>query len=394
MHYSSNPLHNLSSSMRPARISGRVSRGRELKIISSDHPARGATRGFSLIELMVAMGLLSLVLLGGLSIFNTLQQRYAREAGYARESRLFLSEADRLFLTMHDNSRFSARDVATWPPEGERPGLFRLTPIWDNASMLNSHGGIPCRVSAADLSAPGFTMPISCLASAGLTAPELRPLARHDLPTVLIMGAEEGCILEDVTHTGSSITFTVKEDTCLKDSAGNLVPIGPVFSSGIIFPRYLFNGTGSMAQLKSAYFDHPGSQRGGTGLEFAQPGILPSPDAMRYTLTSSRVSDDFTRNWVNLHQFAGRQNFAQVNPLALNSFTISIEVVSGDALLATSAVGEAASSRLHRQFNSVAALDSFLQRLYLRGTSGQATLRLHLGAGERVWMRELQLQYR
>ena len=43
--------------------------------------------GFSLIELLVAISLLSIVLAGGFFFFNMIQQGYLREAGYSNQVR-------------------------------------------------------------------------------------------------------------------------------------------------------------------------------------------------------------------------------------------------------------------------------------------------------------------
>jgi len=343
---------------------------------------------------MVALSLLSLVLIGGFSIFNTIEANYMREAGYARSSRAAGLEADRLFFAIHDNSSFSAHIISSWPQGGEREALFSFTPIWDNASMLTNEGGFACRVSAVDLSLPGFSIPAACLDAAGVTHDALDKLARNDLPVVLIMDAQEGCILRRTERSGSSMTFDVLHEACLRDNSGEVIHASATDGSGVILPRHLIRAPTLPYPLKSAFFDHPGSPKDGAELHFGQNNQISSRDGSLFTVRSTLPEDDFTRAWVNIHNFGNARSFNLLNPRHLDLFTLKVETLSPSSRVATSVSGRNASSRMYRQFNSTLGLELFLQSLHVQSAGNPARLRIHLGAGQTHWVRELALEHR
>jgi prepilin-type N-terminal cleavage/methylation domain-containing protein len=351
-------------------------------------------RGFSLIELMVAMSLFCLVLIGGFTIFTTIEAGYVKEAGYARSSRITSRHADALFLAMRDNSSFSAHAVPVWPQDGEGDGLLSLTPLWDNASMLNPSGGYICRVHAIDLALPGFSLPATCLDAAGVSASALDRLTEYDLPSILIMDAGEGCILRAWERSGPLITFRVSRQACLQKSGSVTVHMGASDGSGVIFPRYLIDAPSGPTPIRSAFFDHPETSKDGAGLHFGQNVNGLSQDGSLYTISSTLPGDDFTATWVNIHQFGQARAFHLVNPLGLEAFTLKLDALSATSQLATSRTGAGASGRILRVFSSAHALEQFLQNLYLRSATPIATLRLHLGAGDTVWVRDLMLEMR
>ncbi|XDZ65874.1 prepilin-type N-terminal cleavage/methylation domain-containing protein [Alphaproteobacteria bacterium LSUCC0684] len=349
--------------------------------------------GFSLVELMVALSLLSLVLIGGFTIFNTIEASYVREAGYARSSRAAGLEAERLFLAMHDNSSFSAQVVSSWPQGEEGGGLFSLTPIWDNTSMLNSRGGFACRVSGVDPAVPGFSIPAACLDAAGVTPTALDEMAGEDLPGVLIMDAQEGCILLRMERSGTSMTFDVLNEACLKNSSGEVVHASEIDGSGVIFPRYLIRATDLPGPLKSAFFDHPGSPKDGAGLHFGQNSQGSSPDGSLFAVSSTLPDDNFSRAWVNIHDFGHARSLSLLNPRQLDIFTLKVEALSPASRVATSLAGRDASRRIYRQFNSSAGLERFLHSLHVQSAGNPARLRIHLGAGHTHWVRDLMLEH-
>jgi len=347
--------------------------------------------GFSLVELLIAVSLLSVVLIGGFTAFNMIEATYLREAGYARKSRTIGIEADRLFLAIQDNTSFSAHTVSSWPQSGEAPGLLSVTPLWDNASMLNRHGGFICRVSAIDLPAASFRIPVGCLEHSGISENAFSGLIGIDLPGVLIMDAQEGCILSGVERTGTTLTFTVLRDTCLRSSTGDAIHTSAIHGSGVIFPRYLIQATNMNSAYTNAFFEHPGKINAGAGLYFGQNS---SRDGSLFTISSSLPGDDFTQAWVNIHQFGNHRALKLIHPDQLTSFTLKLDVLSPDGQVATSISGSVAARRLYQEFNTSSALVNFLHQLHLRSTTTPVVLRLHLGAGTSVWVRDLELAVR
>jgi len=355
------------------------------KVIFSPH----RSTGFSLVELLIAISLLSLVLMGGFTAFNMIEATYLREAGYARKSRIIGAEADRLFHALQDNTSFSAHLVSSWPRD--TGGVLSVTPLWDNASMLNRHGGFICRVSAIDFPAATFAVPVSCLDHSGISENTLAELIGIDLPGVLIMDAQEGCILAGVERTGTTLTFTILRDTCLRSSTGDAIHTSAIDGSGVIFPRYLIQAANTSSTYTNAFFEHPGNITEGAGLYFGQNS---SRDGSLFTISSSLPQDDFTRGWVNIHQFGNHRAFKLINFNNLTSFTLKLEVLSSEGQMATSISESGATRRLYQQFSTSSALVNFLHQLHLRSTTTPVILRLHLGAGTSVWVRDLQLEIR
>jgi len=353
--------------------------------------SRQPYNGFSLVELLVALSLLSLVLIGGFASFNMIEANYARESGHARQSRIIAIEASRLFHSMQDNSSFSARLVPSWPLFGEAQGLISISPLWDNASMLNHDGGFICRISTVDPSAVSFGVPAGCLDHSGVSENALNEMIELDLPSALIMDAQEPCIPVEVERSGVIMTFTVLREACLRTSTGEVIYASARDGSGVIFPRFLIETNSSTSSTKHAFFDHPGGAKEGASLNFGQDS---SPDGSLFTIRSSLPGDDFTQHWVNIHHFGNNRALALIHSSQLSSFTLKVEILSRDSHVASSSAGSDASRRIYRQFNSSSALENFLYDLHLRSLSSIAELRFHLGAGKSIWVRDLRLEMR
>lgn len=350
--------------------------------------------GFSLVELVVALSLLSIVLIGGFFFFNTIQTGYLEQASSTNEIRTTRNNADTLFIAFHDNSSMVTPAVTAWPDNtSDNDTVLNLTGLWEDNSFLDDNGSYACRVKALDTNIPEFTIDADCYGDLVITEAELEDgLTGNPLPTALIIGASHGCIVTEVDTVLSDTTITVSNSNCLTDASGSDVSANASSGAGVVFPRFTANGQSKSDLLQTAYFDHFGDNRSGAGLYFGVEETYRDNTSTQYSITSSAAGDNFTSAWTNIDDFASSNALSVINPRSHSGFTIKVEALSSDTTVATSSAGTGSSALHFRSDQTLTALRNFLNNLHVRRTSsGDAIMRFHLGAGDFVWIRDLRL---
>ena len=361
---------------------------------------QSAASGFSLVELLVAISLLSIVLIGGFAIFNLLQENYLREAGTSNHVKTARSNADTLLINFHDNTSFNADSISQWPaddiatPDNETD--FTLTSLWGDGNWLNDNGSFHCRLTALDTAAPSFSVDRDCYTDEGVTTAILADaLTATPMPSVILQGASHGCIVTAISDADPAV-FSVADSNCLSDAGGTTLNTDADDGAGVILPRFAAEGIGKAAILKGLYFDHFGVERDGAGLYFGIEDSFRGNDAVVYTVTGTS-SDNFTSSWVNIHDFNDRNTLDLINIRGVDPFHLIVESLdSTDTGAALSLSNAGTNSFTRRSFANRSAdnMSAVLEALHINApsASNQVDIRFTLGGGDMVWSRDLRLR--
>ena len=356
-------------------------------------------RGFSLVELLVAISLLSIVLIGGFAIFNLLQENYLREAGTSNHVKTARSNADTLFINFHDNTGFHGDNVSVWPADdpdtADNETDFTLTNIWGNANWLDDNGSFQCRLTAVTSSDPSFSIDRDCYTDQGITTADLETaLTATPMPSVVLVGGSHGCIVTAISDADPAV-FTVADDNCLSDASGTDLA-SDAGGAGVILPRFIANGVGQASILKGLYFDHFGSNRDGAAIYFGIEDSFRGDDAVVYTVTGTS-SDNFTSSWVNIHDFNSRNTLDLVNIRDIDTMHLVVESLDSDSTGAALSLSNTGSDSFTRRVfanRSDDNISAVLEDLHINApsASNQVDIRFTLGGGNMVWSRDLRLR--
>lgn len=371
------------------------------KTLPAQTPLRGIRyTGFSLIELLVAISLLSIVLIGGFTIFNTIQENYLREAGSSNQVRLARSNADTLFINFHDNTSFSAATTTAWPADDisttDNESTFALTSLWGTDNWLDDNGSFRCRITALDTAALSFSLNTACYTDRGVTTAVLREaLIKTNIPNVILVGSSHNCIITDAVETSGVTDFSVMDDNCLSDAGDDALPTGSD-GAGVIFPRFSMDGVGDAEILTTLFYDHIGVDREGAGIYFGLESTWRDSNSTRYTVTGNN-SDNFTTSWVNIHDFNERNTLTLNNPRGQTNMSLMVEVedhLINDGVISLTASGADNNSIKSFYNRSADNISATLQTLHIKapGATDSVDIRFTIGAGEMVWSRQLRLE--
>lgn len=352
--------------------------------------------GFSLIELLVAISLLSIVLLGGFFFFNMIQQGYLREAGYSNQVRAAKSSADALFVSFHDNTTFTAASMPDWPADDaltdDNESHFALASIWADNDWIDDNGSYYCRITALDDLTPSFTIDSACHDDQGVSTAVLEEGLINAMPSVILAGAQRACIITAVSTSGGNSAFTVADADCLSDAAGTDLRADATSGAGVIFPRFISRGARRASILTTSYFDHFGADHDGAGLYFGVEDIYRDTSSSQAEISSDRAADNFSAGWANIDDFNETDALAVINPRGLDGFSLMVEAVTTGTSIARDNAGTTAETPLYRGNLTLSALRTLLNSLHVnRPGENEVTLRFHLGAGDLVWRRDLKL---
>lgn len=358
-----------------------------------------ARKGFSLIELLVAISLMSIVMIGGFAIFNLIQENYLREAGRTNQVRDARSDADTLFINFHDNTSFNAVTVSAWPADDplttDNETNFSLTSLWGNNGWIGGDGDYECRLTAIDTTLNTFGITSTCYTSQGITQAELRDaLIATPLPSVILVGASHPCIVTDASGS-TTTTFDVQNANCLTDAAGTALTTGNT-GAGVIFPRFVANGSGNADILNSLYYDHFGVERSGAGIYFGLEETWRQGSSTLYEVAGDS-SDNFTSTWTNIHDFNERNTLTLNNPRDIDNMSLIVEVIDNNVTNGRISLNAAGTSNtitksfLNRSDDNIS---STLQSLHVRAPNAtdKVDILFTLVAGDMVWSRTLRLK--
>lgn len=354
-------------------------------------------RGFSLVELLVAISLLSIVLIGGFAIFNLLQENYLREAGTSNHVKTARSNADTLFINFHDNTGFHGDNVSVWPVDdpdtADNETDFTLTNIWGNANWLDDNGSFQCRLTAVTSSDPSFSIDRDCYTDQGITTADLEgALTATPMPSVVLVGGSHGCIVTAINDADPAV-FTVADDNCLSDASGTTLA-SDAGGAGVILPRFIANGVGQASILKGLYFDHFGSNRDGAAIYFGIEDSFRGDDAVVYTVTDTS-SDNFSCQ--KIHDFNSSNTLELVNIRDIDTMHLVVESLDSDSTGAALYSNDSCSDNFTRRVfanRSDDNISAVLEDLHISAPSDvtQVDIRFTLGGGNMVWSRDLRLR--
>ena len=352
--------------------------------------------GFSLVELLIAVSILSMVLVSGFTAFSRLQDRYITAKSTAHTINRASADADRFFINAHDNATFNADAISHWPPDNlttpDNETVFTVTSLWGDRGGLDDNGSFFCRLASVDVAAAHFSIPENCYMDLGVDLIALTAaLTKSPIPSTAIVGSSNFCIIAGVS-AGDPTTFTVSNIECLTDSDGQLAKIGDD-GAGVIFPRFSVDGIGKAEILSSLYFTHFGTNHSGIGLDFDFKSGWRTSNASRYQVGGS---DNFTSGWVNIHQFGSNDIFTLDNPQSQTAVTLSIEaldIANTGASLSLDAGGSDNFSQRLFENRSPDNITATLRSLYINAplANDEVDIRLKLGGGDMVWSRDLRL---
>ena len=193
--------------------------------------------GFSLIELLIALSLLSIIMVAGFSFFGVLEVSYLRSAAQNQKIENARAQADSFFAGFNTTQQFDPASI-----DASRLVIHRL---WQNPSWHDSNGAFYCQVIAADASS--FTIETSCFTQFGISVEDMtETLTATELPSIVLIGSQEACIIRSLESATPLLTrLHVANSACLLNEQARSIAGG----SGVILPRFIIKSEEGLASM-------------------------------------------------------------------------------------------------------------------------------------------------
>ena len=193
--------------------------------------------GFSLIELLIALSLLSIVMLAGFSFFGVLEVSYLRSASQNQKIETARAQADSFFAGFNGTQNFDPSSIDT--------SALSVHRLWQNPSWYDSSGAFYCQVTSANASS--FTIETSCFTQFGISLEDMsETLTTTELPSVVLIGAQEACIIRSLESATPLLTrLHVANSACLLNEQARTI----ANASGVILPRFIITTQEGIASM-------------------------------------------------------------------------------------------------------------------------------------------------
>ena len=279
--------------------------------------SRHAQSGLSLVELLVAMALLSLVMGMGFVATSAMRRGYLVEASLASDQLETATSLRQVISQFHSDSDFIRNPPLGYPADDPDTAIdetrFSLLPIRGRQAGLypsGVNGGMAiCTLNTIN---PTTAMiPMACINSTGLSAADMvTSLTLIDLPWLFPEWAAEPCLITRLTLDPMGIRATVANPACLLPAATAGVPSPPP-SEMIRLPRLMIITNDRQHRQDAMLVETAMTHQTGIGLAIFAGTV--STDGMEWQRESSRAEDNFATNPVNLIHFGG-EAWAAITP--------------------------------------------------------------------------------
>ena len=367
--------------------------------------------GLGLIEILVAVSLVSIVLVASLRVISQLQRLSLEAEKASLEARRDLAAIDGLIRTSSDNTSFSAASTPFWPVDDplttDNESRLALLAIRSGTAILADTGQLRCPIDSIAEATATLTLASSCVAATGLTAATLASrLGNAPLPVVLPIGAQMPCRITSAAAatlvSGTGLALIVANPACLRRQP--LLSGGASWlqsGDGVILPWLMLQAVNQGGSETLPLMDNPGLEPTAASLAFMLETEAMLGDGITTSQTSlpaDRPTDNLATNWVAVAGFAGQQPLQLFNPRQLDRFSLSIRRLDNRTQLALS--GNLGAVFTQRRFDNMTAagLAATLSGLRVRHPDNATTLSFSLGGtgpsdgGQLNMIRHLQLR--
>ncbi len=360
-------------------------------LLMTRHPRSG----LSLVELLVAMALLSLVMGMGFVATSAMRRGYLVEAGLAADQLETATSLRQIISQFHNDSDFIRNPPLVYPPDDPDTEIietrFSLVPIRGRQAGIRpsgAQGGAAiCTLSKIDASTA--LIPTTCINGTGLSAADLiASLALTALPWLFPEGGAEPCLIERLTLDPMGIRVIVENPPCLLPAATASLSDPP--ATGMIrLPRLMVITTDRRHRQDAMLVEAATALQPGIALK-REAGTI-SADGMEWQRESQRDEDHFGNRPVNLMSFGGQTWLAVSPDTGINrqhrAFSLVIETPFDDTKI-MSDCQSAEHDHLTQTGLNYEGLTTLLDRLCFRHQGrDEARLLITIRGGHLQWRR-------
>jgi prepilin-type N-terminal cleavage/methylation domain-containing protein len=300
--------------------------------------SRHTRSGLSLVELLVAMALLSLVMGMGFVATSAMRRGYLVEARLASDQLEKATSLRQVISQFHNDGDFILNPPLGYPPDDPDTAMdetrFSLLPIRGRQAGFHPSGvnGGMAMCSLNTINPSTALIPMACINSTGMSVADMvMSLTLIDLPWLFPEWAAEPCLITQLTPDSMGIRITVANPACLLPATTAGVPSPPP-SEMIRLPRLMIITNDRQHRQDAMLVETAMTHQTGIGLAFFAGTV--SIDGMEWQRESRRPEDNFAMNPVNLIHFGGEAWVAITPNNDINSlqrvFTLTIQTPFDD----------------------------------------------------------------
>ena len=257
------------------------------KISSFDRTAAVSMRGVGVIELLVALTIVSIALVGGFSLFLAIQEATIRAQIQTQEVAAAGQANDKMFLAFGDNTTFFGGSFQTFQPDNTEKlgarGNVSVTRLFGDQDYISAETGFACIIDSSG--ADNVTFDSDCFVDPpNVTLADMRAALVHEnLPTMVLVEGQEACVVASTSDNGSHLTATVRNPDCLQSAAGDNVTV----NSGIMLPRLISKSDRHETVVSSVMYDFHAVNRRGAGVNFGLANQFRQTDPMSFRIETA-----------------------------------------------------------------------------------------------------------
>ena len=346
-----------------------------------------AAHGVGIIELLVALTIVSIALVGGFGLFLAIQEATIRAQIQTREAAAAAQANDKMFLAFADNTSFFSGSFQTFQPDdnvtlGNR-GDVSVTKLFGDQDYLSPETGFACVINS--FGADNVTFDSDCFTDPpDVTVPDMEAALVHEnLPTMVLVEGQEACVVASTSDNGTHLTASVRNPQCLQSAAGDNVTV----NSGIMLPRLISRSDRHATVVSSVMYDFHAVNRRGAGVNFGLANQFRQTDPMTF-LVETAADITTSTELDNLSEGDFRYLVRVFNPLGTQDSFLRILVDNGTITM-PSEITTATTDALLDDLGPASALDIYFDNLSVQATTEAIELRFYVGSDDLMWVRTL-----
>lgn len=346
--------------------------------------------GFGLVELLVALTIVTVTALAGFQLFATIQNNLYQAQIESKRALEVGQSIDKLFLAFADNVSFFDGDLPLFEADSPLDNSSALTAsnIFGSRPYFSGTEQFSCKIT--QVRSTGFDIVNSCFEDLSATPPVtaasvVAALTANGLPSVVLVDSQEPCEILSASDNSTHTEFTVRRTDCLENSTGDAVAVG----GGVMMPRIVASATEISSDLNLVLFDHYGVDRRGAAINFGLVEDLRDSEPNNFSIqTTAALSTE--RVLRNLPERQFRFLMRVYDPLASQNAHLEIQAQNGTIRLPTRV--NVASTEISINDNmSVNALGPLLDNLTVTSALGTISMTVALSSDDLRWVRRLAI---
>ena len=343
-------------------------------------------RGVGVIELLVALTIVSIALVGGFSLFLAIQEATIRAQIQTREAAAAAQANDKMFLAFADNTTFFSGSFQTFQPDdnvtlGNR-GDVTVTRLFGDQRYMSEDTGFACVVDSFGVD--NVTFASNCFDDPNVTVADMRAALVHEkLPTMVLVEGQEACVVASTSYDGTHLTATVRNPQCLQSAAGDNVTV----NSGIMLPRLISRSDKHATVVSTVMYDFHAVNRRGAGVNFGLANQFRQTDPMLFSVeTATDITTSTELDTLPEGDF--RYLVRVFDPIGAQNAYLKIIVDNGTTTL-PGLFPTATTEVVVDDLNDAADLNSYFDNLSVNATTEAISLRFYLSSDDMMWVRTL-----